>query len=358
MWKRALMGVLGIGACLPAPSDDPQVETGEPHDEALEPNVGFVLERDWDGHVLSITHLHPHLNAEGAVTTGAQLASTVISERDVLMSLPQPGEADLVEIDPEGAPGMLIAMYTATIHDDVNGDGTHDEGETIVSVGTWLPTWVEGEVPATYQDIGAVPGWNALHISTLLGATEMTPDILSMSMISNMETQDSVTVEGGVVDDPPENGRIALFPDHPDNLLGNDTAGIDAVMDDQTLDRNWQLEAAGSPPDSHLNEDVFWSHGGSIQVPIAYKDTDGSGNFSDGDSLYGAACKDESAGVVVLGWLPQPEGIAQATTLAIHDIAPGWLMATIAESGEWTIQVAEQIEPLVNPACDLPPELE
>jgi len=345
MWKLALIGALGTVACLPAPSDD-----SEPADEGLGPDgngsdadIGFVLDEDWDGHVLSITWLSDSLSGDGSVATGAQLASTEISGRDVLMSLPQPDGVDLVEIDPDGAPGMLIAMYTATIHDDEDGDGTHDEGERIVSVGMWLPTWVQGDIPAEYQVLGTVPGWNALDTSTMFGVIDVDPNILTMTMTSNMEVQEALEIKGRVTEELADHGRITLKP------ILSDGDAIDALLDDQPLDTTWSLNVSGSPPSSHENDTLPCSKGNSAQLPTAYKDLDGSESFGSGDDEFSNTCHGDQPAVLI--WAHEPDGVDQAMSLALNQLQPGWSLITVDDKGQWTVQDPDEVILEVRADC-------
>ncbi len=243
--------------------------------------------------------LYPYLIDDDLVV-GDQEGGEPVSGDPTWLSVPTPDEDDLQELSPLDAPGLLAKFYAVLPFEDDDADGDQDQGwEDIVGgPGDRALVYLGGEVELYF---GVEPGFYIFY-EDLFGETQFGDVNLGVEVDIWVPTE-SITLGGtsanlGVA----EHSRgVALLP--MTLLMG---ANVDP-LDDGESPESWSLTASGEPPDGHeyqLVDDNGQSLTLAGELPVAYTDTDESGDYTTGDSLLAAACQDTYTVLAIYAFAP------------------------------------------------------
>lgn len=335
---------LALFACESDPGDKPD-DSGGPDDTGeetgLPPDMGFDLDGAWSGATLTLTWLDVRSLGTETIVFGDTLLSLPASSDPLALVAGAPPEADLIEADPETAPGMMVAIYVPALHVDTDGDGARSGDEVYVGAGTWWPTWISGPIPASYVSAGAVEGWNALYVLSGEGPSFGDPLAVPLSA-----AQDDTLTLGGRFDGDPDGRGLVLIPGV--SLEGGTVA---SYAYDAPMLGAWSIALDGAPPADHLQDLEWLGAPGALELPVAYTDGDASGGFSGGDTPLWAACHDGVAVAAI--WSPGATDLWTALTMAMQGTSAGWFAMTVGDGGGTVLDDAEAAALVMDEACVL-----
>ena len=272
--------------------------------------------------------------------------SLVISELEV------PPE-HLVELAPDHYPGLYAAMYVPTLFEDIDGDLAVDEGEIIVGAGLVWPLWLEGELPAEAALLGIAAGWNGMDYSEPDSISFQRPEDLPVS--ASLWPVQSLSI-GGLLEDsdalPP---RLSVRPgqESADGTL-EVMDGV-APLDDVAMawGEAWSVSIDGPPPDEHIAPHGATGWEGALEFLRMYEDSDGSGDWSEDDTLGDAICL-EGEGAYLTYSRPL-ESPTTAFYYAWIGMPAGWAALTGTDPDTWVIMDEAQAADLSH--CEVAGEL-
>jgi hypothetical protein len=303
--------------------------------------MSFEIEGEWSGTSLDLTWFRP---MDETWLVGEVLASSAVEGAEVSIEVAPPPSEDLLPMDEAKFPGLMAAFYLPAIYEDLDADVVHDPEEYFVGVGpTWL-IYLDGEIPAGFEHLGLYAGWNAYQMDTS-GHSEL-PVVYPLDAIP-LETalfpNESITI-GGSQD-------FAISYSHRAALVSYAYLGGMPVAEHHLDDwypadgPGWSMEVTGEPDTDHFME-IDEGLAASVELPLAYLDSDGSDGFTVADTIEGAACYDGD--MVALFYLP---GIAELGTAAMFQLwgmTPGWMaMADLGDETEPYALTDEQANQLV-----------
>ena len=316
---------------------DADADTDSDTDTDVEYNetVTFVLDGDFDNTGIAFTFAE--IGDEG-IAGGETDSGTVVTGSTQTVTPDRPTGDELQEIDE--VPGLYISFHVADWHED-DGNGDWDEGEAIVGISEAYLTWIEGEIPAEFELLGMQAGWNALVFEE--GSDFPTPiDTDAIPMSRNVAVNDSVTL-GGSSD---YTDRLALVP-----FTAFEGGDIDELLYDDELDSAWEITVTGDPPESHQVVEETATY--SLQLPLAYADSNESGGPDDGDTLQSTACLD---GLVVGAmWVAPPSHPIDAFIAAFQGYSFGWnaVQFTEEEGAPTVLDGSDATSLAIDGSCNL-----
>ena len=304
-------------------------------------NLTFEIEGEWEGTALDLTWFRPF---DETWLVGDTLASTQVGASSVTVRVDAPSAEDLLPMDEAKFPGLLAAFYLPAIYDDPDGDVTHDSDEYYVGVGpTWL-IYLAGVVPAGFEHLGLYEGWNAYQTDTT-GHSDL-PVVFELDAIpleTALYANEAVTI-GGSSDFPISYSTRAALVSYA--YLGGMPVAAHHIDDWYPSSASgWTMEVSGEPDEDHMMEidDGFTA---SVELPLAYLDSDGSGGFTTADTIEGAACYEGDT--VALFYLPGIVELGTAAMFQLWGMTPGWMvMADLSEGSDPYALTPEQSEQLV-----------
>ena len=265
-------------------------------------NLGFDVVGDFEGTTLSLTWLDASTLGTEDLAFGDVLLSTDVFAARVEVTAPTPDASELIEIDPEYAPGMMVAFYVPTL----------TRAGAYLGVGAVWPIHISGEIPADFVAHGAAAGWNAL---TPGADGQEFGDEMAVPLPVNLGQMLDITLGGTMASDP-DGLRLVLL-----SGISLGGAGPDPLHDSHAS-TEWEIPVSGEPPADHFYELDFLEMEGALEIPFVYTDSDESGGYTSGDSLVNAACV--SGTPVGLLWMPSPTDLTVAFGLVMQGGATGW----------------------------------
>ncbi len=323
--------------------DDTDTDSGLDSVPELPTDFTFFLEGDYEGSSLTLTWIDFASLNTGSPVLGEPHAFGAVESDAVDVAFGIPDTADLQEIDPETAPGLLLAGYIPGLHLDSDGDGQLSDGETYVGVGVSWPIYITGDIPPEYIDYGMVEGWNALDLTTPEGQPA-TDDITGIPLDAALGERTSVTFGGSFIgaDDP----GIVMVP-----FTAFEGGSVDELIYDGPLDDPWSVTLDQIPPEDHF-EELEGLGTAALEVPIAYSDTNRSGGYNDGDTPLYPACHDGLS--VGLLYLPAITDLLTGWSLTIQGVGAGWLAITLGDENGGAVLTEEQLQSLaIDGSCML-----
>ncbi|GDX79556.1 hypothetical protein LBMAG42_13670 [Deltaproteobacteria bacterium] len=312
-------------------------DTGGPAD------LGFDLDGGWAGSTLTLTWLDASTLGTDSVVFGDVMFSADAGADPLLVSAGTPPASELLEADPEQAPGMMVAIYVPALHVDADGDGLLSGEETYVGAGATWPIYVTGVIPAQYTAMGVVDGWNAMYVFSGDEGPEFS-DPMTIPLAANVAVNEELTLGGSFADDPDGMGLVVI----PGTAF--EGGGVDSWLYDGPLAAAWSIPLSGEPPAEHFSamEGVGWA---AMELPVAYID-EGSGSFGEGDIPTNAAC----FGGVPVGaiWFPGPTDLMVALQFGMTGMGSGWVAMTTGDVGGGTVLTeAEAASLSIDATCTL-----
>ena len=300
--------------------------------------VTFDLYDEVDGLAVQLVHI-TDLEAEDPF--GDELDTVAVSGVHASFTLGRPPEEHILELDPDGLPGLYIALYFAAAWDDDNGDTVKGGGETYVGAGRVFPTYFEGEMPMALLLAGILPGWNALEFVDGQDLPTVYP-IDAVPLPLSLRPTEGYALTGGVAEGIDITGRgLTTVPS---------VDGASSALNDQALTDPWRLSFSGAPPDDHFEQD-----GGlnlAVEIPLSYLDLDGSGDLTDGDAAAEAVCLDDRA--VAMLYVEPPTDLYAAYVLTLQGLGAGWSALAVSADGTIsTVSEAELADVQVSAECSL-----
>jgi hypothetical protein len=293
-------------------------DTGEPAD------LVFELDGTWAGSTLTLSWVDPTTLGAQELVFGAPLLSAPATEAVLRVHAGAPPTADLTEMDPTDAPGLLMALYLPALHVDSDGDGVQGGAEPFVGAGLVWAVYLSGTVPADMAEAGIREGWNA--IAVVSDGEPETADPMAIPLAASLVPAPDLTV-GGRFGGDPDDARLMV-------LSGQIFGGGDDVgpLLDQALSDPWSLTVTGVPEAERVYEIPEMGMEAALEVPLAYADNNGSGAFEETEDalLYGACSEGIPVGLL---WLPPPTELLTAFSLAQRAMAPGWMAVRMGDTG-------------------------
>ena len=319
-------------------------ETGDPEDTGEPPNLTFVLSGSFAGSTLGLTWLDAtSLGSETGLVFGDTLASVAVTGSAMGLYAANPDASVLVEIDPVGSPGMLIAFYVPSLHVDSDGDGLHSGDEAYAGVGsTWL-VYVQGPVAADLAAGGLAEGWNTLD-SLAQTETPVFGDPVDIPLDTSIAPVESLTIGGTIAGDLADVGIVTVSA----VIFGG--GSVAAPLYDEPATAAWSMTLSGTPPADHLIPLEFLGVDGAMELPNSYADADGSGSFGDGDMPLLPACS--NGALVAVFWLPAATTMSAAMTATMTGWSTGWSVSYLSESGG-EVPEADRTKLTIDDSCTM-----
>lgn len=277
----------------------------------------FDLYEDSDGLAVQLVHItdfeaeDPFGDALDAVAATGATASFLLS---------RPPEAHIVELDPDGLPGLYAAFYFAAAWEDLNGDVLKGSSETYLGAGRVFPTYFEGELPMELLLAGILPGWNALEFVDGQDLPSVYP-IDAVPLPLSLRPTTAYALTGGVAEGIELDGRgLTVVPS---------ADGAASALSDQALTNPWRLSFSGAPPEDHMERDG--GLGTAVEIPLTYLDLDASGTLTEGDAAAEAVCLDDR--VVAMLYVEPPTELDAAYVLTLQGLGTGWAPLAVSADG-------------------------
>lgn len=207
---------------------------------------------------------------------------------------------------PDGLKYVLFVAYAS----DADGGG--------LGISEYVVLYCDGAPAADLAALGFSEGWNAFY----LGGTSELPvpgPSQDLALDLNLVSQTSLTVAGTYSGTVSSGYRLAVYP----------FTGSGAMLYDGELAASWSFTVSHRPSDSAMYETNGVMVGGG--TPFAYKDADGSGSMSRGDTSVALALLDsgETPSVIWVDPIDDP-GLAYLAVLA-YGLHAGWGAYVIAD---------------------------
>lgn len=322
-------------------TDDPADDSGDGGDDRVGTTLAVEVLGDVPGVAVDVQTvvLGAEPNALYQVAFGPTDAGRAALE------IAPPDDAWLQDL-PDGTRGF-VALPFAFIDDDADGAPTPEE--QYVGVGLEGLLYVEGAPGETLAAAGLASGWSVVSVDLRTGA--LTPSDTPPSELRldpQLIPQDRLLLEA-TVSGPPDGRRVALLAE---TVLDGTVMG--PVMFDAPVSGTVQVPIEGPPPDAHLQD---WGADGTqyrdwryaVEQLTLYRDTDGSGGWSAGDTIEGVAC---AQGVAApLQHSTEPDKAFEALYLATFDILPAWSIWLDLPEGPAFVRVDEAGPITLSDAC-------
>ena len=229
-------------------------------------------------------------------------------------------DADLrLVLDPVNAPDMRVATLVPALF----------AADALVGVGEQWPTWVEGEIGASYAEIGLVAGWNAVYIDPSHQLNVVDP--LALLLPPNMTPVTELAISGGIA--PGAAGFVGAF------------LGVEAYAEVSAQDA-WSLSLVGDPGAS--GELAAFGATGALLGLGVFDDADTSGGWSAGDPVVHGVCA--GAVPVYAAWLDPADDIAAALERQRRGYSNGWNTVSAPDTAE--VLSADGLA--ADPSCPAP----
>ena len=275
-------------------------------------SLTFNLTGDYAGASITLTQVTP---GDDSFSFGESPLLSAAADSDlVTVSLPEPDEGDLVEIDE--FPGLSIAMYLPALHD----------GEVYIGMTDRWPAYVVGKVPKKLSTVGLTEGWNTLTFSFENEDEALTIEELSnITLDTNLLPVDSISMGGTYAGDfDVDDLRIAAmsFAEFEGEVI------TDRVVD-QAMSDPWTVEITEAPGAEHFMTDKKSGMTFAGEMLVSYIDNDGDSSFSlSADTVDGQACTADGE-VVGLMYFPGFDDLDMALFSLISGLQTGWNAVTI-----------------------------
>lgn len=284
----------------------------------------FLPGEETEGTTLTLTWVEPSSLHHANYVLGDVLLSLPVAP-EVVFDLHAPDPSLMVEVDPEGHPGVTAAYFVPALHIDTDGDGLPSEGESYLGVGkTWL-LYVNGS-PSGIEDLpNALRGWNAMEVDLETGIAEATWDLDDLLIMATLWERPNVSLEGTWSEEVPR-GTGLVFR----SLVEAQGGAVELpVVADQRAESPFRLPARGPPPDDHF-ADLKPGVPAAIEVGEAYTDVDGDGAFTANDiPLHGVCSEGTPMG---LAYLPTVPSLLLAIKLVGIGNPAGWSAVSLEEN--------------------------
>lgn len=290
---RALLPLFALTvACTPEPLPEDTGEPSAPVDTGDsgpglvlgEDEVTFAPSGEYDGSTISLVWVDP-ASMLGANYVWGDTLSSVLAEKGALIELSAPDESLLREIDPAGHPGVFGTFFAPVLHMDVDGDGGHTAGESVLGIGSsWL--FYAADSPS---GIAAVPnalrGWNVLSIDLTAGRAETSSSKKGVPISASLLPKDEIRIGGEWDDAPVANERFVVFS----AAAMGDAEVAAPVLSDVAAQSPFEFAVRVAPPADHYSA---WPGGESaaVELPEVYFDNDEDRSFSDVDTRRYGVC--------------------------------------------------------------------
>jgi hypothetical protein len=296
-------------------------ETGDTGESGLpdlgEDSVTFYAGGEYGGTTVSLTWVDAKTMGHRTLDFGAVVASAPAAEQNEF-ALHRPPDEEMVEIDPEGHPGVRVALYAPTLHLDTDGDGAPSEAEGYVGVAqAWL-LFVDGNPSGVVALPTARRGWNAMEMDLTPGIMVETRDMSEVPIFPSLQVQDNATIAGAFVGEVTPSTGLAVVSQL---ALEGGTVEVAAIAD-RHADATFEMRLRGEPPADHETT-LFDGVPAALEQAVVYEDSDSSGTFTPGDTLtYGMCVENEPIGMAYLDRVPT---LDLARSLVGVGVTAGWV---------------------------------
>ena len=286
------------------------------------------------------------MSPEG-LTAGDVLSSGIVMDGTAELALPEPQDSDL---DDPGT-GALVGNYAIFVRQDENGDGAHDEGETIVGVAETRLLYIAGALDSESEALGLELGWNALWFDLAGSSDPIRYELDAVPAELNLEVRETIEIGGSsdVPETPADPIRLTAKPLEVDV---SKTVLSSLILDIQ-MTPSWSVELSGAPDASHIivEDGILPS---ALERLAVYVDIDESESLSSGDeSLYGV-CSEGSP--VLLIWMDPIGTVADAIPAPVAGVQIGWSLWAFDPKGlavPRTLEDSERMELVAESSCSL-----
>jgi hypothetical protein len=329
---RALLPLFALTvACTPEPLPEDTGEPSAPVDTGDsgpglvlgEDEVTFAPSGEYAGSTISLVWVDP-ASMLGANYVWGDTLSSVSAEKGALIELSAPDESLLREIDPAGHPGVFGTFFAPVLHMDVDGDGGHTAGESVLGIGSsWL--FYAADSPS---GIAAVPnalrGWNVLSIDLTAGRAETSSSKKGVPISASLVPQEEIRLGGEWDHAPVLHERFVV---HSAVAMGG--AAVEApVLNDLVAESPFEFVVRGAPPADHYGE---WLGGESaaVEIPEVYFDNDGDRSYSELDTRRHGVCS--GAVPVTVTYFEKIGTLEVAVDLVAGGNSTGWNVVTTGD---------------------------
>lgn len=275
-------------------------------------DMTFIIEGEFGGSTLSLIYLDLSDSSDEELSFGDTITSAEITSSSQTIALPEPDPSLLIEIKP----GLSLAIFVPTAHNDSDKDAAYTNGEVINGVGLITAAYIDGELP---PETGLVAGWNAVDIGWVEEVDGLFPypiDEVPLSM--NQSPREELRLE--IANDvflPSNDIGLAVLP----SALFKES-DLSGLIYDDIIGDNATVELDGAPPADHFSDIDLVSLAG--EIPLTYADADDSGDFSlDADVVLSAICLDGDP--ISLFYIAPTTDLQTALQFAMSDdIQVGW----------------------------------
>ena len=298
--------VVETGVTDTSETDTETTETGETT-EPIEANASFLLPEALDG--VNLT-LHWVAFGQDEFAVGDALASKEADATLVEFELPDPGEGELMQVDPNSS--LEIAVYAPALHVDADLDGVVDEGETITGAGAQWLVFANMDVPE--WNVNA--GWNSMIIGQ-----EGAFSPFEIPISQNLLPDDTLELSGELnVADESLNWRAALVPYVI--FAGEEVEAF--LYDEPVTDGTWGFSLNEPAPADHAVGHWDLNATLSFELLVGYNDVNENGMVDGQDQLLAEGCiRDHRASAIHVG---PPGDFISALSLTMQGLEPGWFV--------------------------------
>ena len=297
-------------------------------------DMSFDLDGDWSGSTLVLTWLDPESLGDG-LATGDDLVVTDADADPLDIHAGEPSAADLIEVDPSGAPGLEIALYIPTLQRD----------GAFVGAGVIWPLYVSGPIPPDLLALGLGPGWNAVDSRALEGDLGI-GDIMDIPLDANLANNDEITLSGSYAGIELPNLLLSLLP-----YVVFSGGTVDALLFEEPLDGDWTMTISGEPPADHYVPLDGLAEEAAMEFPVAWQDADASGTVTDGDTALYTACAGSDTAVLI--YLPPVTDLNTAYSYAAFGLSAGWGALAFTDAEPYALDASARSSLVISDDCGL-----
>ncbi len=297
-------------------------------------DVRFVITDPWEGTALALYRVT--VAATGDLRFGEAAAAATVASAQALLHLAEPPAEAFTDWDTDLYPGLRVAWHSPAVYDDADGDVQKDTEELVVGAGPAMVVFLSGPL-GDLAGLGFEQGWNAFVvgskgdlIETPLESVPAAADLWPGSAVADIEI--GGTWEG--VTDADDLGLAVvsdLWPENPAlDLVHEVPRGF--------VKESWDVILDEEPPYDHRTWREAYGADAAIEYPIAWRDVDGDGAFTDADTVVGGTCYDhdtERYQPAFLVYLPSTASLDLAWMLERLDLHLGWIVESVV-GGERT----------------------